>query len=272
VGGVVLYLGLVLPAAPAGGEALSDAELLAQAEARFREGVSRRDQPEAARQLFRTAAADYEELRRRGVHNADLYRNQGNAYLLADDLARAILAYRRGLRLDPSDCDLYRNLVHAREQVVYLPRSNLGRPPEGAWPPWLTYWTIRLGLGLVVVLNGLGWLGVIRGLTTQRRRPLWLGCAALVIALLVAVVPVGLWVVEKRRDQQDQQQPLVVIAGDGVLLRTGNGPAYPVVDDAPLNRGVEARRLFDRGEWLQIRLAGGEVGWVPSALVLVDAH
>jgi hypothetical protein len=36
------------------------------------------------------------------------------------------------------------------------------------------------------------------------------------------------------------------------------------------NRGVEARLLFARGDWLQIELAGGEVGWVPRRLVLVD--
>ena len=65
-------------------------------------------------------------------------------------------------------------------------------------------------------------------------------------------------------------QPLVVIADDGVLLRKGNGLTYPPRYDTPVNRGVEARLLFDRGEWLQIELAGGEVGWVPRRYVLVD--
>jgi len=63
----------------------------------------------------------------------------------------------------------------------------------------------------------------------------------------------------------------VVITADGVPLREGNGVAYPARYDAPLNRGVEARLLFVRGDWLQIELAGGEVGWVPGASTVSDA-
>jgi hypothetical protein len=64
--------------------------------------------------------------------------------------------------------------------------------------------------------------------------------------------------------------PLVVLADDGVALRRGNAFAYPPRYETPLNRGVEARLLFMRGDWLQIELAGGEVGWVPARAALVD--
>src|SRR5438270_11427960 len=80
-------------------EAVSDAELLAQAEAAFRRGTEARDHPEQARPLFRQAAHGYEALRRRGTQNTDLFRNEGHASLLAGDLPQAILSYRRGLRL-----------------------------------------------------------------------------------------------------------------------------------------------------------------------------
>jgi hypothetical protein len=33
---------------------------------------------------------------------------------------------------------------------------------------------------------------------------------------------------------------------------------------------MEARLLHRRGGWLQVRLPGGEVGWVPHAAALVD--
>jgi len=56
-----------------------------------------------------------------------------------------------------------------------------------------------------------------------------------------------------------------------VMLRTGNGLRYPPRYETPLNRGVEARLLFTRGDWLQIEFAGGEVGWVPREYALVDA-
>jgi uncharacterized protein YgiM (DUF1202 family) len=64
--------------------------------------------------------------------------------------------------------------------------------------------------------------------------------------------------------------PLVVIAEDNVILRKGNGLSYPPRYEQPVNRGVEARLRYERGDWLQIELAGGEVGWVPRAVALVD--
>jgi hypothetical protein len=78
-----------------------------------------------------------------------------------------------------------------------------------------------------------------------------------------------------RVDEGEAARPLVVILDDGVLLRKGDGLAYPPRYDTPLNRGAEARLLFERGGWLQVELAGGEVGWVPRRLdqheyVLVD--
>jgi len=33
---------------------------------------------------------------------------------------------------------------------------------------------------------------------------------------------------------------------------------------------LTALRLFERGGWMQIELAGGEIGWVPSPSLLVD--
>jgi hypothetical protein len=61
-----------------------------------------------------------------------------------------------------------------------------------------------------------------------------------------------------------------VISDDGVLLRAGNGLSYPARSETPLNRGVEARLLYVRGDWLQIELGSGELGWVPREYALVD--
>ena len=72
------------------------------------------------------------------------------------------------------------------------------------------------------------------------------------------------------RERNLDAQPLVVIARDDVLLRKGNGEGYPRRYDFPVNRGVEARVLFERGDWMQIELSGGETGWVPRGAVVID--
>ena len=52
----------------------------------------------------------------------------------------------------------------------------------------------------------------------------------------------------------------------------GNGMSYPPRRDLPLSRGVEARLLYNRGAWLQVQLASGEVGWLARSDVLVNSQ
>jgi hypothetical protein len=258
--GVVLALG----GGPA--ESLSDDEVLRQADAAFEAGCDARDHPSQARPHFRKAAHQYEILRQRGIRNAALYRNQGNASLLAGDLAQAILAYRRGLSLHPGDPTLRANLAYARGQVVYPETGNLGRPPVDYLPPWLPRPAPVVWLVLYVAFYSAGWLALPRWLMTQRGGWLVAGLGAFgVAAVLAAGLAVQAWMA-----RQETLHPLVVVAEDGVALRSGNGLAYPPRYQTPLNRGVEARLLYRRGTWLQIELAGGQVGWVPASAVLVD--
>jgi len=206
-------------------------------------------------------------LRRRGAHNVDLYRNQGNCYLLAGDLPRAILSYRRGLRLAPDDWTLRENLTYAREQVAYPVRGDLGRPPADTVPPWLLYFSPRLSLLLLVCFYSLGWLGLARWWMAGRTAPLAVG----IVAFLLAILPAARLTLEEWREREASLHPLVVVAADGIPLRRGNGMLYPLRFETPLNRGTEASLQLERGQWLQIELAGGVLGWVPRHAVLIDA-
>ncbi len=254
----LLLIGLSL--APA------DAELLARAEEAFAEGVARREAPDQARPFFRAAAEHYEELRRRGCHNATLYRNQGNAYLLADDLPRAVLAYRRGLEASPGDWSLHQNLEFARSQVNPAP-GGFGRPPAGELPPWLPRPSPTAWLAVAFVLFSAGTVLLTRWRMTRRGRLLTVGVAALTAGAL----PLAAALLEDAGARDAVRRPVAVVADDGVLVYKGNGTAYPRYE-APLNRGVEARLLFERGGWAQIELTGGEVGWVRREYLLPDGR
>jgi tetratricopeptide (TPR) repeat protein len=266
--GLALLTALLLNADGGTAAALSDAELLQWAETAFSAGVKlRQTKPAHAVRSFREAAADYEELRRRGADNPDLYRNAGNAWLLAGDLPRAILAYRRGLRLAPNDTALRDHLAAAREEVVYPPPGGFGRPPVDQHPPWLPRLSPAVFLAAALGLYVLGWLAMTRWAMTHRGWLLTTGIATFVAALVLGAG----WAWLALEEQEETQQPLVVINSDGVLLRSGNGLSYPALYKTPVNRGVEARLLVRRGDWLKIRLADGESGWVPGEYALVDS-
>src|SRR5438876_10378847 len=83
------------PASAAASEYIEPKNRLFAAETFFYEALDR-NAVVPARKSFQRAAARYESLLDEGFTDPDLYLNCGNAYLLADDLPKAILVYRRG--------------------------------------------------------------------------------------------------------------------------------------------------------------------------------
>lgn len=263
---IPLLIVLLLPAESAVSSTFSDREVLDRAETEFQEGVHLRQAREQARPHFRNAAGYFEELAARGVRNPLLYRNLGNAYLLAGDLPQAILSYQRGLRLMPNDRALRESLAEARARAVYPPSGDLGRPRSDNRPPWLPHMRSGWLLLAAVVCYVLGCVGVTRWRMVRRGRLL----AGGILPLLLAGVLTGWLTVRVAEQRERDAHPLVVIARDGVLLRRGNGVVFPPRYDTPIHRGVEGRLLFERDGWMQIELSGGEIGWVSGGDVLVD--
>jgi hypothetical protein len=263
----VSLLALLLPLTLGTGEdVMSEEALLARAEQAFHEGQELRDSPERARPAFRRAAEAYEQLRQRGAANPGLCYDLGTAAYLAGDLPHAILAYRRGLRLAPSDQALHDQLDAAREMVLAT-NGTVGRPPSDEWPAWLRWLTP----GQRFLLAAAGWtlacFAVTRWRMTHHSSLRAVGWLSVFAALGFA----GTLVFDVWQYNEERQHPFVVVARDGVVLRTGNGLAYPTRDKLPaLNRGVEARLLYARGDWLQIELGQGEAGWVRRDQVLLD--
>jgi hypothetical protein len=257
---------LILATVPSADDLLSDSRVLANAETEFHAGVENRFSTPEAQMHFHRAAELYEELRCRGVEGEAINHNLGNAYLLSGDFPRAILTYRRALGYAGSDRQIHEALAFARSQVAYPNGGYFGLPPVEQRPPWLPRLSPGWYAGFGFVFYYLGWSAVTYWRTGRPGRwHLWA-----VLCLFAAFILVVVWVAEERRDADFMNRPVVVLSDDGVLLRTGNGLSYPPRSETPLNRGVEARLLFVRGDWLQIELSGGEIGWVSREYALVD--
>jgi hypothetical protein len=200
------------------------------------------------------------------VQSSAKFYNLGNAHVLAGELSEAIIAYHRGLRLDPNDSGMRDNLDYVRAKVPY-PFGKRGRPEVDSWPPWL-----YRPAAFQVLVFALGAYSLSCILATRwcmaRRRALLV--RAIVVFLLAASCGFYWLHLENETDWQTQH-PLVVIRDDKLPLRKGNGPSYPANPDLPvLARGMEARKMNERGGWLQIQFASGEVGWVEISAVVID--
>lgn len=233
---------------------------LGVAEREFTDGLRRRDEGDRGSAAFRRAAWALAEARQRGANNAALWRQEGNAWLLAGDLPRAILAYRQGLRLRPGDADLRARLADARAEVTWPDGGR--RPDDDPLPGWMPGVGPRERFLLASLGYSLGCLALTRWVMV--RRGSWFAAAVTLYALALALAwsPLRAWLA-------GPANPIVVVRRDGVLLLQGDGADYPAWSEAPLNRGAEAELLHRRGAWLQVELPGGEVGWLPAESCLV---
>jgi hypothetical protein len=258
---------VVLAAALAPGSTLPpdspDADVLARAEADFAEGTTHRNDADAARPRFRSAARGYDELWRRGRHAPALALTRARAHRLAGDLPASIAAFHDGLAVAPYDRPLQVGLEDARSAVTYPLVGDLVaecRPkPAGGISSRMSPAEAYLAAGLLWLL---ACLGMARFAMTRAPASL----AFVAVALVGLGTLAGFWWQDWRRQTRVESRPLVIVTADATLRR-GNGDSYPPRLETKLPRGVEARVLTRRGGWVQVELAGGAVGWLPGATI-----
>lgn len=223
--------------------------VLHDAETAFQAGLDSRAFPEQARSHFLRAEQLYAQLRDEGVNTPTLYRNLGNAALLAGDLPQAILAYRQGLAADPGDPVLQASLQYARTRVDST--DGFKQAGDGFFFRFHG-WTFPTAYLLYVP----GWFFLARWWRSRLPGNLYMGLGCLATSLILLA---GVWIYDSK-----VHKPVAVITQDETYLRKGNGFAYPRLEERPLAQGAEAEVLASRNGWLKIELASGVTGWIPE--------
>lgn len=236
--------------------------VLEQALADFEKAVALRNPaaPEAKR-LFQSARAGFQSLIASGVHNGRLYYNLANTQLKLGDVGRAIVNYRRGLRLSPGDPQIEKNLESARR----LCELRFSKPATSAILETLFFWHYRTALSLRTraALAGYAafWLLAMAAVFLPRRVPTLTWLTVAVAVLTAAVGASAAW------DHMHADARAGVLVRDGVVVRKGNGAYYEPAFEQTLPPGVEFDVLESRpdvsGEtWHLIRLPDEKEGWV----------
>jgi tetratricopeptide (TPR) repeat protein len=256
----VAVLALAIPAILTAAERTEQLrELLRGALEAFDQAVAAaRSNPSQAEQLYRRAAADFEALVASGVRNASLDYNLGNTYFRLGDPGRAVLHYRRALRLDPRHADAAANLEYVRQRV----KPYLESPASQELTRRLLFWQHNTSRGqrfwAAAIFSAAGWLLLLA--RWRWRSGLLLGAGLVSIGLGLANA--GLIVLELR---EEQSEPAAVLVRGEHVLRRGRGEAYEPARSEPLGPGVELRVLEQRADWVRVRLRNGETGWLPAA-------
>ncbi len=259
---IAVLLVAFLSASPA--VASSPADTLAAAESAFAEGVELRTDSAKARPAFARAAAAYDVLWNRGHRTPELALNRARAHRLAGSLPRCVAALHDGLAVARFARPLQVELDDARAAVPFPLDGELAaqcRPtavgtvsarmsPADAWFAAGFLWLLAcIGAARFAMTRNAGWLGFAA--------PWLVGLALLG----------GSWLQDARHRARDESLPLLVVADD-VMLRKGNADAYQPRVEPALPKGAEVREVSRRGGWVQVRLPGGAIGWLPEAATL----
>jgi len=182
--------------------------------------------------------------------------NAGNAFAMAGDPGRAILAYRRAERDLPGSQYLVDNLTHVRNMSgVTLPASSRNIIIQKAtnWHRW--HWGVRLAcvtttyilFWAILILKQWGYLPSLR----------W-GIILLPLLSLIFSVSILYSILDWNNGDQG------VIVARNIVARKGDGYAYQPAFMTPLQAGTEFIKQEQRDNWLLIKLADDSTCWVPT--------
>lgn len=221
------------------------------------------DRSPDALELIHESAADIRRvIDTHHIHTADIYHALGNAHMLLGEQGQAVLAYKRGERIDPTDPRLKDSLSQARAQVKIRVEPSTTRRLVDLLMSWRGIVPRSLLWGGFWAMFTVGWL-----LLTARvafAAPRWFTVFAIWL-LGVGLVPIialaAEWLLYMRADQ-------VVLTQDSTIARSGpDDSIYEPVYTEPLSAGVEATLLETRDGWAHLELANASTCWVPSETI-----
>lgn len=208
---------------------------------------------------FGAAAATYGLLLERGMSSAKLYYNLGNACFKEGNTGKAILFYRRALRLAPGNADIRHNLSVAEAET----KDDIEAIPEFFLASWLrgvrhtmgcTAWTL-LSLGFLLLAVGAFLLYLLAARLTLRKAGFYATIAAGVLFAFATVFAAG-----ERRELRDRTQAVVMAAAVSVK----SSPDKSAKDLFVLHEGTTVRVVDRLEEWCEVAIADGKKGWIEA--------
>ena len=218
---------------------------------------------------YQVACDALEHVAQLGYANAELYYNLANAYFKLGEqqeipfsngeLGRAILNYRRALRLDPTMEDARYNLDIAIDYT-----NDAESLPEGVLS---SMWSTISG---IMSSNGWATLSVILFVTTLCLMLLYLLSQHIIlrkISFFVAIASLFLFVFStifslSQRSLLEDSKTSVVISSDVVSVHASPDYSSKVIRQP--SQGVTVEILREHGDWSEICFADGEKGWIAT--------
>ncbi|MDO9152894.1 MAG: tetratricopeptide repeat protein [Paludibacter sp.] len=206
---------------------------------------------------YTAAALQYEIILEKQGIAPEVYYNLGNAYYKLNETNRSILNYERALRLSPDFEDAKINLSMAQAKVI----DNIVYSPDFFIMNWMNF--------IVKLMSSNNWLyfSVIMLLLSiiacfiflfansrSARKTSFYFSTVFLSFCIVSLVFSGV-----RKDQLVNHRDAIIMSG---VVVAKSSPDKSGTDLFQLHEGTKVKIKSTLGNWVEIKIGNGEIGWV----------
>lgn len=212
--------------------------------------------------LYHDAINAYQEVLDKGYESPGLYYNMGNAYYKLNDLPSAILYYEKAKKLDPDNKDILFNLRIVNSKIP----DKIEAVPELFYKRWLNniynrytpdMWA-KIAIGLFILTLVFFTFFILSRKKRMKKIGFWIG----LIFLLITILSFGM--ASQKYYYSKAENEAVIFTP---TLTVKSAPNANSVDLFVIHEGTKVEVTDEVGEWYEIKIANGSVGWLPKSSV-----
>ncbi len=209
--------------------------------------------------LYLDAVSLYQQVAESGFEAPELYYNLGNSYFKLNDFPHAILWYERARRLDPGNEDIDYNLNVANSKIA----DKIDPLPELFYIRWyrsvlnlfpVKTWAIQTIVYFILTLVAISLYFISRRLFL-RKTGFWAAILFLLLTLFTLLFSVSGYHRMKTLHEAIVFDPTITVK---------SSPDEKSIDLFVIHEGTKVQLLDKIGEWYEVRIANGSVGWLPE--------
>jgi tetratricopeptide (TPR) repeat protein len=211
---------------------------------------------------YRDAINVYEKVIKENGYSAEVNYNLGNCYYKTGEIGKCILNYERALALDPNDSDIKYNLDLANMRI----RDDIAVVDELILSIWwrniLQLFTVNTWATLSIIFIWLGLAGLIAfrfsNVLKVRRAGFYLFISGLFLSVLICIITVS-------SNRYNRTHQFAVVMTPSAILKSE--PNESSTNLSLIHEGLKIQLLETQGNWVEIKLPDGNVGWLIAEAV-----
>ncbi|MBN2173660.1 MAG: tetratricopeptide repeat protein [Bacteroidales bacterium] len=210
-------------------------------------------------EMYADAAHLYQQIVDKGYESSDLYYNLGNAYFKTNDIPSAILYYEKAKKLRPNDEDINFNLKIANTKIV----DKIEPVPELFLKEWwrslynmfsANTWA-KISIGGFILFFVLLAFYLLSKLMKIRKLAFYSGLVILFFTIF------SFTIAYKKYNLVTKQKEAIVFTP---TITVKSSPNPNSVDLFVIHEGSKVQIMEKVGDWYEIKIANGSVGWLPG--------